>query len=381
MTATSKPELHIVLCSPRGFCAGVVRAIDTVERALKLYGPPVYVRHEIVHNRHVVESLRTKGAIFVEELDEIPDTDAPVVFSAHGVPKSIPAEAERRNFFALDATCPLVTKVHREAEIHFKRGREIAMIGHAGHPEVVGTLGQLPAGAVILIETVEQAKQFQPKDASKLAFVTQTTLSIDDTAAIVATLKARFPENHRAAQGRHLLRDHQPPARGEAGRAGGRCDDRRRLAELVELAASARGRRARRLPARGAGERRRRSRLVDVRRASPGSASPPAPRRRRCWSRRSSTRSRRSTRCTWIRCRRRPKTGSSSRCRGRCGPPPPLNRTADGGLHRRFRRRACGLSEGLRHRRIALLQGHRRRRREFQFPAPHQQGRVHPHAL
>jgi 4-hydroxy-3-methylbut-2-enyl diphosphate reductase len=142
----------------------------------------------------VVESLRTKGAIFVEELDEIPDTDAPVVFSAHGVPKSIPAEAERRNFFALDATCPLVTKVHREAEIHFKRGREIAMIGHAGHPEVVGTLGQLPAGAVILIETVEQAKQFHPKDATKLAFVTQTTLSIDDTAAIVATLKARFPE-------------------------------------------------------------------------------------------------------------------------------------------------------------------------------------------
>jgi 4-hydroxy-3-methylbut-2-enyl diphosphate reductase len=194
MTAPFKPELHIVLCSPRGFCAGVVRAIDTVERALKLYGPPVYVRHEIVHNRHVVESLRTKGAIFVEELDEIPDTQAPVVFSAHGVPKSIPAEAERRNFFALDATCPLVTKVHREAEIHFKRGREIAMIGHAGHPEVVGTLGQLPQGAVILIETVEQAKRFQPKDASKLAFVTQTTLSIDDTAAIVATLKARFPD-------------------------------------------------------------------------------------------------------------------------------------------------------------------------------------------
>jgi 4-hydroxy-3-methylbut-2-en-1-yl diphosphate reductase len=192
--AQAKPELHIVLCSPRGVCAGVVRAIDTVERALKLYGPPVYVRHEIVHNRHVVESLRTKGAIFVEELDEIPDTQAPVVFSAHGVPKSIPAEAERRNFFALDATCPLVTKVHREAEIHYKRGREIAMIGHAGHPEVVGTLGQLPPGAVVLIETVEQAKKFSPKDASKLAFVTQTTLSIDDTAAIVATLKARFPE-------------------------------------------------------------------------------------------------------------------------------------------------------------------------------------------
>src|SRR6187401_1095864 len=183
-SATAKPDLRIVLCSPRGFCAGVVRAIDTVERALTIYGAPVYVRHEIVHNRYVVDSLRTKGAIFVEELAEIPDnTNAPVVFSAHGVPKSVPADARARNFFALDATCPLVTKVHREAEIHFKRGREIAMIGHAGHPEVVGTLGQLPAGAVSLIETVEQAAAFQPKDASKLAFVTQTTLSIDDTAA------------------------------------------------------------------------------------------------------------------------------------------------------------------------------------------------------
>jgi 4-hydroxy-3-methylbut-2-en-1-yl diphosphate reductase len=193
MSASQKPKLNIVLCSPRGFCAGVVRAIDTVEKALKLYGPPVYVRHEIVHNRHVVESLRAKGAIFVEELDEIPDTNAPVVFSAHGVPKSIPAEADRRNFFALDATCPLVTKVHREAEIHYKRGREIALIGHEGHPEVVGTLGQLPQGAVMLIETVEQARAFQPKDPSKLAFVTQTTLSIDDTAAIVQTLRDRFP--------------------------------------------------------------------------------------------------------------------------------------------------------------------------------------------
>src|SRR5689334_25239593 len=142
-----KPPLRVVLCSPRGFCAGVVRAIDSVERALALYGPPVYVRHEIVHNRYVVEGLRAKGAIFVEELDEIPDTDAPVIFSAHGVPRSVPEEAARRNFLALDATCPLVTKVHREAEIHLRRGREILLIGHAGHPEVVGTLGQLPAGA------------------------------------------------------------------------------------------------------------------------------------------------------------------------------------------------------------------------------------------
>src|SRR6201991_2240685 len=179
-----KPPLKVLLCSPRGFCAGVVRAIDTVERALSRYGAPVYVRHEIVHNRYVVESLKAKGAVFVEELDEIPDTDAPVVFSAHGVPKSIPAEAERRNFFALDATCPLVTKVHREAEIHFKRGREIILIGHAGHPEVVGTLGQLPDAAIQLVQTVEEAEKFEPRDASKLSYVTQTTLSLDDTAEI-----------------------------------------------------------------------------------------------------------------------------------------------------------------------------------------------------
>jgi 4-hydroxy-3-methylbut-2-enyl diphosphate reductase len=188
-----KPPLSIVLCSPRGFCAGVVRAIDTVERALKLYGAPVYVRHEIVHNRYVVESLREKGAIFVSELNEIPQTEAPVVFSAHGVPKAVPSEADRRNFFTLDATCPLVTKVHREAAIHFKRGREIVLIGHAGHPEVVGTLGQLPKDAVVLIETMDAARAFQPKDPDKLAFVTQTTLSIDDTKEIVAVLKERFP--------------------------------------------------------------------------------------------------------------------------------------------------------------------------------------------
>ena len=190
----AKPDLRIVLCSPRGFCAGVVRAIDTVERALTLYGAPVYVRHEIVHNKYVVDSLKTKGAIFVEELAEIPDnTNAPVVFSAHGVPKSVPAEAQSRNFFSLDATCPLVTKVHREAAIHFKRGREILLIGHSHHPEVVGTVGQLPAGAVTLIETADDAATFSPKDPDNLAFVTQTTLSIDDTADIVAILKGRFP--------------------------------------------------------------------------------------------------------------------------------------------------------------------------------------------
>jgi len=188
-----KPPLKVVLCSPRGFCAGVVRAIDSVERALALYGPPVYVRHEIVHNRYVVETLKAKGAIFVEELDEIPDTDAPVIFSAHGVPRSVPEDARKRNFLALDATCPLVTKVHREAQILFKRGLEIVLIGHAGHPEVVGTLGQLPDGAVRLVETLADAQSFIPKDENKLSFVTQTTLSLDDTAEIAAALKKRFP--------------------------------------------------------------------------------------------------------------------------------------------------------------------------------------------
>src|SRR5665647_1714515 len=190
-----KPALKVLLCSPRGFCAGVVRAIESVERALTLYGPPVYVRHEIVHNRYVVESLRAKGAIFVEELDEVPqDTGAPVIFSAHGVPRSVPEEAARRNLFALDATCPLVTKVHREAEIHHRRGRAIVLIGHAGHPEVIGTMGQLPPGSVSLIETLDDAASFTPRDAHNLAYVTQTTLSVHDTAEIVERLKARFPD-------------------------------------------------------------------------------------------------------------------------------------------------------------------------------------------
>ena len=192
----ARPPLKVLLCSPRGFCAGVVRAIDTVEQALARYGAPVYVRHEIVHNRYVVESLKRKGAVFVEELDEVPDTGAPVIFSAHGVPKSIPAEAQKRRLFALDATCPLVTKVHREAEIHHKRGREVVLIGHAGHPEVIGTIGQLPEGAVTLVQSVAEAMAFVPRDAGNLAFLTQTTLSVDDTAEIVAALKARFPHIH-----------------------------------------------------------------------------------------------------------------------------------------------------------------------------------------
>lgn len=194
-----KPDLTIRLCAPRGFCAGVVRAIDAVEKALAVYGPPVYVRHEIVHNKYVVESLRRKGAVFVDELDEIPPTDAPVIFSAHGVPKSVPDAAQARRLFAIDATCPLVTKVHREAEVHHKRGRHVILIGHEGHPEVVGTMGQLPPGAITLVETVEDVARLAPADADALAYATQTTLSVDDTAGIVAALKARFP----AIQGPH----------------------------------------------------------------------------------------------------------------------------------------------------------------------------------
>ncbi|MBB6308553.1 4-hydroxy-3-methylbut-2-enyl diphosphate reductase [Xanthobacter tagetidis] len=189
----AKPPLRILLCAPRGFCAGVVRAIDAVEQALKLYGAPVYVRHEIVHNKYVVEGLKKKGAVFVEELSEVPDTKAPVIFSAHGVPKSVPAEAADRNFFAIDATCPLVTKVHREAQVHFKRGRHILLIGHRGHPEVVGTIGQLPEGAITLVETAEDARAIAPADPENLAYATQTTLAIDDTAEIVAILRERFP--------------------------------------------------------------------------------------------------------------------------------------------------------------------------------------------
>jgi 4-hydroxy-3-methylbut-2-en-1-yl diphosphate reductase len=189
----TKPPLDILLCAPRGFCAGVVRAIDAVEKALVIHGAPVYVRHEIVHNKYVVENLKRKGAVFVRELDEVPDTQAPVIFSAHGVAKSVPEAAEARNLFAIDATCPLVTKVHREAQVHHKRGRHIILIGHAGHPEVIGTMGQLPEGAVTLVETVGDIARLQPADPDNLAFVTQTTLSVDDTQDMVDALKERFP--------------------------------------------------------------------------------------------------------------------------------------------------------------------------------------------
>ena len=194
--AGGKQPLKVLLAGPRGFCAGVDRAIRVVEEALRRYGAPVYVRHEIVHNRTVVENLEAQGAIFVEELDEVPG-DAPVVFSAHGVPKTVPAEAERRNLMYLDATCPLVSKVHREAERHYADGGpeqlHILMIGHAGHPEVVGTMGQLPPGAMTLVQSAEEARAVTPLDPAKLAFITQTTLSVDDTAEIVSILRTRFP--------------------------------------------------------------------------------------------------------------------------------------------------------------------------------------------
>ncbi len=186
--------MKIYLANPRGFCAGVDRAIQIVEKALVKYGAPVYVRHEIVHNKYVVESLRNKGAVFVETLDEIPDDGAPVIFSAHGVPKRVPAEAERREMFFIDATCPLVSKVHKEAERHHAAGKQVILIGHAGHPEVIGTMGQLPEGAVLLVETVDDVQKIEVDDANNLSFCTQTTLSVDDTADVVMALQKRFPD-------------------------------------------------------------------------------------------------------------------------------------------------------------------------------------------
>lgn len=188
----SLPPLTLYLAAPRGFCAGVDRAIKIVELAIEKWGAPVYVRHEIVHNKFVVDGLRAKGAVFVEELDECP-TDRPVIFSAHGVPKSVPAEAAHRNMIAVDATCPLVTKVHNEAARHFENGIQMIMIGHEGHPEVIGTMGQLPAGEVLLVETVADVASLSVRDEGKLAFITQTTLSVDDTAEIATALVARFP--------------------------------------------------------------------------------------------------------------------------------------------------------------------------------------------
>lgn len=192
--AEAQPKATLKLCGPRGFCAGVDRAIQIVVLALKKYGAPVYVRHEIVHNRYVVEGLETRGAIFVETLDQVPDTDQPVIFSAHGVPKSVPAEAQARNLVYLDATCPLVSKVHKQAMLHEKRGRHVLLVGHKGHPEVIGTMGQLPHGAATLVETPEDVDAFtRPADLG-LGFVTQTTLSVDDTRDVIERISDRFPD-------------------------------------------------------------------------------------------------------------------------------------------------------------------------------------------
>lgn len=188
----TKPPLMLYLAAPRGFCAGVDRAIKIVEMALDKWGAPVYVRHEIVHNKYVVDGLREKGAVFVEELDEAP-VDRPIIFSAHGVPKAVPAEAQRRDMVFVDATCPLVSKVHIEAERHHANGLQMIMIGHDGHPETVGTMGQLPPGEVLLVESVDDVAHVSPRDPDRLAFITQTTLSVDDTIDIVAALKQRFP--------------------------------------------------------------------------------------------------------------------------------------------------------------------------------------------
>ncbi len=188
----TKPDMTLYLAAPRGFCAGVDRAIRIVELAIEKWGAPVYVRHEIVHNKYVVDELRAKGAVFVEHLDDCPD-DRPVVFSAHGVPKSVPAAAQRRNMLFIDATCPLVSKVHIEAQRHHENGLQMVMIGHQGHPETVGTMGQLPKGEVLLVETADDVDALKPRDPARLAFITQTTLSVDDSADIIAALKQRFP--------------------------------------------------------------------------------------------------------------------------------------------------------------------------------------------
>lgn len=191
--AQDRPRLTLLIAAPRGFCAGVDRAIEIVERAIERYGAPVYVRHEIVHNKYVVESLKAQGAVFVEELEEVPD-DAPVVFSAHGVPKSVPAEAERRKLLYVDATCPLVSKVHRQAERQIEKGQHIIFVGHAGHPEVIGTMGQVEEGQMTLVETVEDVAALEFSTEESLSYLTQTTLSVDDTAEIIAALEERFPQ-------------------------------------------------------------------------------------------------------------------------------------------------------------------------------------------
>ena len=282
MTESKKP-LTILLASPRGFCAGVDRAIQIVERAIERYGRPVYVRHEIVHNRFVVESLEAKGAIFVDELDEVPD-DRPVVFSAHGVPKAVPAEAGRRNLLYVDATCPLVSKVHREAERHHESGRTVVLIGHAGHPEVIGTMGQLPAGAVLLVEDVAQAETLEVPDPHNLAYATQTTLSVDDTIEHRGRPAPPLPGDPGPEDGGHLLRHHQPAGGGEGDRRALRRAGGDRRAQFVQLDAAGRGGGQLRLPRNRAWCSAPPTWTGTGWRAPRGSASPPAPRRRSCWS-------------------------------------------------------------------------------------------------
>ena len=260
-----KPPLQVLLCSPRGFCAGVVRAIDTVERALALHGAPVYVRHEIVHNRYVVDSLRAKGAIFVEELEEMPGHRSPGCFPPMACPNRCRKRRSRRRLYSIDATCPLVTKVHREAELpssprsRHHPGRPCPVI-----PEVIGPWAS-SGRSVRLVETARRRETFEPHDPGNLAYVTQTTLSIDDTAEIVAALKRRFPEIVGPHKERHLLRHHQPSGCGQARGAGGRCHDRGRLTQLVQFPAAQGSCDAQRLPLRGPDAARRRYRLVEIR--------------------------------------------------------------------------------------------------------------------
>ena len=236
------------------------------------------MRHEIVHNRYVVEGLEAKGAVFVEDLDEVP-ADVPVIFSAHGVPKTVPAEAESRNLFYLDATCPLVSKVHREAERHHRNGRQIILIGHAGHPEVIGTMGQLPEGSIVLVESIADAESVEAVDPSRLAFITQTTLSVDDTASMIADPAPPLPGYLRAQERGHLLRHDQPPTGGQVDRLALRRAPGRRRAQLVQLATPGRGGTQAGLRERHAGPARRRHRLAEAGRRGSASASPPAPRR------------------------------------------------------------------------------------------------------
>jgi 4-hydroxy-3-methylbut-2-enyl diphosphate reductase len=256
----TKAPLTIYLAAPRGFCAGVDRAIKIVEMALGKWGAPVYVRHEIVHNKFVVDDLRAKGAVFVEELSECPD-DRPVIFSAHGVPKSVPEAAQAREMVYVDATCPLVSKVHIEAARHADNGLQMIMIGHKGHPETVGTMGQLPDGEVLLVETVEDVATVEVRDPTKLAFVTQTTLSVDDTADIVAALHARFP----AIVGPHKEDIcHQPAGGREGRRSEMRRDAGRGRTQFVEFQTPRRSRRPRRLPIFATGPTGHRHRLARV---------------------------------------------------------------------------------------------------------------------